>query len=189
MIRIGILGHIGSGKSYIAKQFGYPVFDADQEVSNLYKKNKSSFKELKKILPNYVKTFPIRKDELVKAIIDKNVNLKKINKVIHPKIRKKMNNFLNKNKKKKLVILDIPLLLENKLNKKNDILIFVQAKRKEIYKNLKKRGNFNIKLIKKFKQIQSSIEFKKKKSDFVIKNNFKHNYVRKNVKQILKKIL
>ena len=79
--------------------------------------------------------------------------------------------------------------MENKLNKKNDILIFVQAKRKEIYKNLKKRGNFNIKLIKKFKQIQSSIEFKKKKSDFVIKNNFKHNYVRKNVKQILKKIL
>ena len=102
MIRIGILGHIGSGKSYIAKQFGYPVFDADQEVSKLYKKNKSSFKELKKILPNYVKTFPIRKDELVKAIIDKNVNLKKINKVIHPKIRKKMNNFLNKNKKKKI---------------------------------------------------------------------------------------
>jgi len=100
-----------------------------------------------------------------------------------------MNKFLIKNKKKKIIVLDIPLLLENKLNKKNDILIFVQAKRKEIYKNLKKRGNFNIKLIKKFKQIQSSIEFKKKKSDFVIKNNFKHNYVRKNVKQILKKIL
>ena len=189
MIRIGILGHIGSGKSHVAKQFGYPVFDADKEVSKLYKKNKPSFKALKKVLPNHVKSFPIKKIELVKAIMENNINLKKINKIIHPKIRIKMNNFLTKNKKKKLVILDIPLLLENKLNKKDDILIFVQAKKNEIYKNLKKRGNFNVKLIKKFKQIQSPIEFKKKKSDFVIKNNFKHNYVRKNVKQILKKIL
>ena len=40
MIRIGILGDIGSGKSYIAKCFGYPVFNADKEVSKLYKKNK-----------------------------------------------------------------------------------------------------------------------------------------------------
>ena len=39
MIRIGILGDIGSGKSYVANQFGYPVFNADHEVSKLYKKN------------------------------------------------------------------------------------------------------------------------------------------------------
>ena len=41
MIRIGILGDIGSGKSFIAKNFGYPVFNADNEVANLYKKIKS----------------------------------------------------------------------------------------------------------------------------------------------------
>ena len=39
MIRIGILGNIGSGKSYIANSFGYPVFNADYEVSKLYKKS------------------------------------------------------------------------------------------------------------------------------------------------------
>ena len=39
MIRIGILGDIGSGKSYVARSFGYPVFDADNEVSKLYKKD------------------------------------------------------------------------------------------------------------------------------------------------------
>ena len=40
MIRIGILGDIGSGKSFVSKAFGYPVFNADSEVGKLYKKNR-----------------------------------------------------------------------------------------------------------------------------------------------------
>ena len=54
MIRIGIVGDIGSGKSYVAKQFGYPVFNADFEVNKIYKKNKKCFIKLKKIFPNYI---------------------------------------------------------------------------------------------------------------------------------------
>ena len=51
MKRIGILGDIGSGKSYVAKKFGYPVFNADEEVSILYKKNRKILFKLNKILP------------------------------------------------------------------------------------------------------------------------------------------
>ena len=47
MIKIGILGDIGSGKSFVAKQFGYPVFNADKEVSDIYKNDKSCFKKIK----------------------------------------------------------------------------------------------------------------------------------------------
>ena len=57
MIRIGILGDIGSGKSYVANNFGYPVFNADYEVSKLYKKNKKIFKKLNKKLPKYISLF------------------------------------------------------------------------------------------------------------------------------------
>ena len=73
-----------------------------------------------------------------------------------------MNNFLKKNRKKKIVILDIPLLMENKINKKKDILIFVEAKKKEINKRLKKRPNFNSKILKSLKKVQLPLEFKKK---------------------------
>ena len=118
MIRIGILGDIGSGKSYIAKNFGYPVFNADIEVSKLYKKDKKIFYKLKKILPKYIYSFPIKKNEITQAILVDKFNLKKIIKIIHLEIRKKMNIFLKKNKNKKIVILDIPLLLENKIKKK-----------------------------------------------------------------------
>jgi dephospho-CoA kinase len=97
-----------------------------------------------------------------------------------------MNNFIKKHRNKKFVILDIPLLIENKLNKKKDILIFVDAKKKEINKRLKKRDNISVKILKKF---QLPVELKKKKADFVIKNNFKSNSIKKNVKIVLRKIL
>ena len=187
MIRIAILGDIGSGKSYVAKLFGYPVFDADSEVTRLYKKSKRCYKKLKKALPVHIVSFPVKKNELSQAIISDQNNLKKIVKIVHPEVRNSMNNFIKKNKNKKIIILDIPLLLENKINKKKDVLIFVDAKKKEINKRLKKR--FNLKVVKKFKKLQLPIELKKQQSDFIIKNNFRSNSTKKNVKKILEKIL
>jgi dephospho-CoA kinase len=142
MIKIGILGDIGSGKSYVAKCFGYPVFNADSEVSKLYKKDRKIFNKLKKVLPKYFRSFPIDKLEISKAILANKSNLNKIVKIIHLEIKKKMKTFLKKNENKKIVILDIPLLLENRINKKKDVLVFVESKKSEILRRLKKRKNF-----------------------------------------------
>ena len=129
MIRVGILGDIGSGKSHIAKNFGYPVFNADSEVGELYKKDRKIFNKLKKVLPKYIYSFPVNKKEISNAILANKSNLKKIVKIVHLEIRKKMNIFIKKNINQKIVILDIPLLLENKINTKNDILVFVLSKK------------------------------------------------------------
>ena len=188
MIRIAVLGDIGSGKSYVAKQFGYPVFSADAEVVKLYRKSRKCYNKLKKTLPNYITSFPVKKSELLKAIMVNRYNLKKIVRIVHPEVRTSMNKFIKKNKNKKFVILDIPLFLENKMNKQNDILIFIDAKKKEINKRLKKRNNKNLKIIKKFKKLQLPVEFKKKQSDFSIKNNFRNNFTKKSVRKILEKI-
>ena len=188
MIRIGILGDIGSGKSYVASKFGYPVFNADYEVAQLYQRDKKIFTKLKKTLPKFIQSFPIKKKEVSNAILANNNNLKKIVKIVHIEIRKKMNDFLKKHKHRRFVILDIPLLLENKINKKKDILVFVQSNQSDILKRLKKRKNFNQKIFKKFKNIQYPISYKKKKSDFIIKNNFKKNSVINGIKNIQKEI-
>jgi len=189
MIRIAVIGDIGSGKSYVARLFGYPVFNADIEVSKLYRKSKKCYRKLKKILPNYITSFPVKKSKLSNAIVSNQKNLKKINKIVHPEVRLKMNNFINKHRNKKFVILDIPLLIENKINKKNDILIFVDAKNKDIYKRLKKRNKTSIKIVKKLKKVQLAVERKKKKADFIIKNDFRNNSTKKNVKRLKEKIL
>ena len=189
MIKIAILGDIGSGKSFVAKQFGYPVFNADNEVKKIYKNDRNCYKKLKKVLPKHLLSFPINKKEITKSILSNQKNLQKIIKIVHPIVRIKMNKFIDKNKKKKLIIFDFPLLLGNKIEKKANILIFVEAEKKEIIKNLKKRKNYNFEMIKILKKFQLSLKYKKKKSDFVIKNNFKIYSVKNSVKLIKNKIL
>ena len=78
---------------------------------------------------------------------------------------------------------------ENKLNNKKDILIFVQSKKLKILERLKKRINFNEKLWEKFKSIQLPLDYKKKKSNFIIKNNFTNKPVKKSIERVLKEIL
>ena len=188
MIRIGIIGGIGSGKSYVAKSFGYPVFNADNEVSKLYEKNLNVYKKLKKSLPKYIFEFPVDKIQLTKAILANNSNLKKIIKIVHKEIRNKLRSFINKNKNKKIVILDIPLLLENKINKKKDILVYVESSKIDILRNLKNRKNFNIKILNKFKKIQLPLAYKKRNSTFIIRNKFTQKSVKDGIKKILKTI-
>ena len=189
MIRIATVGEIGSGKSYVAKLLGFPVFNADVQINKIYKNNYKCFLLLKKKIPKFIKSYPIKKSEILKAILANKNNLKKITNTVHPIIRLNMLNFIKKNKKKKAIVLDIPLYFENKINKKGDVIIFVEAKKNEINYRLKRRPNFNFKIFNKFKKIQLPVHFKKKKANFIIKNNFKNVSLKKNVKIIRKKIL
>ena len=192
MIKICVVGEIGSGKTYVSRLFAgnkYPLFNADEEVSKIYSTNKKVFNKLKKIFPRLVTTFPINKLELIKIVLSSINNLKKIIKIIHPEVRKKMNLFLKKNKSKKVVILDIPLLLENKLNQETDVIIFVEAKKNLIQKNLEKRIGYNKKIIEMLKKIQLTKEEKKLAADIVVENNFNPQNTRLRVKQVLDRIL
>ncbi len=65
MIKIGILGDIGSGKSYVANAFGYPVFNADKEVVKLYNKDKKIYYKLKKFYQNILAHFQLIKKKLL----------------------------------------------------------------------------------------------------------------------------
>ena len=186
---IGILGDIGSGKSFVARQFGYPVFNADKEVNKIYKNNKSCFKKLRNKLPKHIKSYPINKSELTKAILSNKYNLKKIVSIVHPLVRKKMNLFLSKNSNKKLVVLDIPLLIENNLNAKKDILVFVDSKKSQINSRLKKRKNYNKKILENLRKLQKNLSYKKKLSTYTIKNDFKLLTIKKRVKFIKDQIL
>ena len=188
MRRIALVGDIGSGKTFYSKLFKYPVFNADIIVSNLYQKDKFLFKKIKKKFPNKIGSFPMKKEELLEIIFQKKKNLNILGKIIHPIVRKKMKNFLKKNKKKKFVVLDVPLFLENKLNIRKDTIVFIEAEKKKINQKLNKRKNINLKLINKLRKNQLPIRLKKKKSTYVMKNNFVRNTAKKNVKLIMKKI-
>jgi len=187
MKTISIIGEIGSGKTHVANNFGYVVFNADKEINKIYKKNRKCFKLLKKQFPYNISKFPISKKELSNLILEKKNNILLVGKIVHPFVRKNLNTFLKKNKKKNKV-LDIPLLLENKINIKGNILIFVKSKRFKIIKFLKKRANFNEKLYNIMRQNQFKPNYKEKKADYIIINNFKNRTILKEILSIKNKL-
>lgn len=189
MIRIGIMGSIGSGKTFVAKLFKYPVFIADNEVRNIYKNSKVCFKRLKKKLPDYITTFPVKKSELINAINNDKKNLNKISSIVHPLVRKKMQNFIKKNKNGKIVVLDVPLLIENKLNKKKDVLIFVKSSKSKILARLRRRKAFNKQIFKSLKENQIVLSKKKKLANYIVDNNFPLNIMKKKINLLKQKII
>ena len=189
MIRIGVIGGIGSGKTFISKLFKSPVFNADKEVEFLYKNNLECYKKLKKKLPRFVKSFPISKSQLIKAINEDKKNLKRISSVVHPLVRKKLKSFLNKNKKNKIIVLDIPLLIENKLYNKKDILIFVKSNRNKVINRLRKRKNYNKKILSNLRKNQANLLKKRKLANYIVDNNFSPNIMKKKISLLKNKIL
>jgi len=126
---------------------------------------------------------------LIDAITANRKNLKKISSIIHPIVRNRMKKFLKEKKKYKFIILDIPLLVENKLNKKDDVLIFVKSNKNKTLRRLKKRGNFNKKILKNLKESQSLLSKKKKLANYVVDNNFSINIMKKKIKLIKNEII
>ena len=186
MIRIALVGEIASGKTFVSKCFRLPIFNADQEVKKIYKNNKSCFKKLNIKFPKNIKNYPIKKSQ-IKQILNKS-NIKILSKIVHPYVRLNLKKFEKQNRYKKFIILDIPLLIENKLYRKSDILIGVKTSKKIIVNRLKKRGNYNKKILNILSSQQLNIKKKLKLCDFIIENNSHKNNILKQVK-IIKKYL
>ena len=100
-----------------------------------------------------------------------------------------MNTFLKKNKKNKIVVLDVPLLVENKLYKKDHILIFVNSKKNKVIKRLKKRKNYNANILKKLKENQVMLSKKRKLAKYIVDNNYSPNIMKKKINILRKTIL
>ena len=140
MIKIGLTGSIASGKTTASKIISNkrgPLFSADKTVKKLYTQN--SFKKLiaKRLNLHINRDF---KKEVRKKILKKRENLKKLEKIIHPIVRQEMFIFLKKNRNKKYLFFEIPLLIESKLTKYFDIIIFIRSKKKLRLKRYKLKG-------------------------------------------------
>ena len=185
MKRIGITGSLASGKSSAGKILGKkgPVFSADKVVKKLY-----SRKRFKKYLSKKLK---IANSTNLKSLIKKKI-LKdksffiKLEKIIHPLVRNEMTNFIKKHKNKKFTFFEIPLLVESRLMKKFDLILFIKAKRSLRMKRFRQKGGnkvfFNILNAK-----QLSDKNKAKHCDYVVVNEKNLDILKKNLLDILER--
>tara|TARA_Y100000992_G_C21125927_1_gene424255 strand:- start:27 stop:605 length:579 start_codon:yes stop_codon:yes gene_type:complete len=183
MIKIGITGSIASGKTTAARIFAgkrYPLFNADKEVKDLYNQKYFKSKISKKFKIQNTKNI---KSKIKKIIINNKVLIKDVEKIIHPLVRRKIKIFIKKNKKKKFIFFEIPLLIESKLMKDYDVIIFINSKKKIRLKRYLKRGRdkkiFNL-LDKRQLPPSKKIKF----CDYVINNNKNLKKLKKVIKSI-----
>ena len=191
MVRVGILGSVGSGKSFVAnifKELGFNIFSADNEVANIYKNNKIVNKKISKFFKLKLYKGKINKQELRDTLKKNPKKFKFLNKIIHPIVRKRLAIFLSRFKKNKLVVLDIPLLVENKMFNFVDILILVKTRSRSFLSRIKKRKNLDKQFLNILKKQQANEKIKENYADFIIYNSSK-NKVKLQVKNIIDKIL
>jgi len=185
MIKIGLTGSIASGKTTASKIISGrrgPLFSADKVVKELYKQN--SFKRIvaKKLNFQLNKDF---KNTVKKKILKKKENLKKLEQVIHPLVRRKMLFFSNKNKNKKFLFFEIPLLIESNLTKYFDSIIFIKSKNSLRLKRYILKGG-NVKLFSLLNKHQLKDIKKMKFCDHIVVNNKSLSVLKKKLLNIIK---
>ena len=188
MIKIGITGSLASGKSTVAKlisQNKHPIFNADNAVKTLYKKRIFTKKIQKQFHFKNTRNLKNKIKNLIKK--DKKI-LKKLEMILHPLVRKEMGAFIKRKKNNKITIFEIPLLIESKLTRYFDFVVFVGAKKNiRLRRYVAKGGNKKIFTILEKRQKKPSKKIKV--SDHVIYNNKSIKSLKKNIKKILKEIL
>jgi dephospho-CoA kinase len=191
MVRVGILGSVGSGKTFIAnifKELSFNIFSADNEVANIYKNNKIVNRKIAKFFKLKLYNGKINKQDLRDSLKKNPKKFKFLNKIIHPIVRKRLAIFLSRFKKNKLIVLDIPLLVENKMLNFVDILVLVKTRSNSFLSRIKKRKNLDKQFLNILKKQQVSEKIKETYADFIIYNSSK-NKVKLQVKNIIDKIL
>jgi dephospho-CoA kinase len=202
---IGLTGGVASGKNFVAEVFqknGAAIFDADKEVHELLESHAEAIKEVKKNFPESVIGEKISRKLLGQIVFSDPQKLKILEKIIHVKVREKYRIFLQKavKEKKKLVVLNIPLLLETqsyKCDKVVAIIVSEEVQKKRFLKRAKKTDPENFlhekeNLIHKFEKIKSQQidNLKREKhADFVINNSLTKAFTIEQVKKIIAEIL
>jgi dephospho-CoA kinase len=188
VIKVGVTGSIGMGKSTVAdmfKNFGYPVFDADKAVHDLYEKGGAGIDIIKSFYPAAVVNSAVDREILRSYIAENPDKIRELEILIHPLVKKLRDDFLKTNQNKELLVFDIPLLFETGLNKNMDITVVVSAPYHVQHKRVMSREGMTEKIFSGLLAKQISDDEKKTMADIVIKTDESLNMTKSKVKEFI----
>lgn len=192
MIKIGLTGSIGMGKSETARIFsglGIPVYDADASVHKLYESGKAGAIAIKKIFPEAISDDgSVDRKILGGIVVGNKTNIKKLEDIIHPLLKNDRLDFFEKNINEKIVVLDIPLLFETKGESQVDYVVVVSTSDNIQKQRVLERPDMTEDKFEKILLSQMPNEAKCKKADFIIDTSISIDDAKKQVLNILKKI-
>ena len=190
--KLGITGSIGMGKSQTANFFadeGFPVWDADKTVHNIYKRGQEGYDTIKKLSKSYVNNHEVDRKKILESASKKKDLLSEIEVKIHPILKKKRNEFIMKQADKPILIFDIPLLFETGEYDWFDGILVVKTNPREQERRVLKRGSMTKEQFQKINAKQINIEEKCQLADFIIETDLGLRHVKTEVKKIIQIIL
>ena len=178
---VAITGGIGSGKTTLSKylnNYGFAVHESDKVVSSIYNKPSKLFINIlkKNISNDVVKRGRVNKKKVAHFLFNNNQIKKNLEDYIHKEVEKSRTHFIKKNSrnKKGVVFIDIPLLLEKKLEKKFSLVICVISQKKIRSQRVLKNKKFSKAILKKILASQTTDKERKSRSHIIIYNIRQH---------------
>ena len=192
MIKIGLTGSIGMGKTETAKIFNslkIPVYDADASVHKIYESGNIGALAIKDIFPEAISADgSVDREILGSIVVGNKTNIKKLEKIIHPLLKEDRIDFFKKNINEEIVVLDIPLLLETNGESQVDYVVVVSTSENIQKQRVLKRSNMTEDKFEKILLSQMPNDIKCQKADFIIDTSISIDDAKKQVLNILKKI-
>ena len=193
MLKVGITGGIGSGKSTVSRFFselGVPVYDSDQRAKSLMQHDDSIIIKIKKEFgdDSYLNNM-LNRSHIAEIVFKNELKLKQLNAIVHPVVRTDFNNWLSQNSNAKFVIKEAAIMIESGAYKDLDKLIVVNANREQKIKWIKKRDHLLLEDIENRIQNQLSDKIRNQYADFIIENNSSKKELKQQVLSIYNKLV
>jgi dephospho-CoA kinase len=190
IIKIGITGGIGSGKSLASNYLmskGFYVIFADKIAKKLYKENKLLLKKLILEFGNGIldENGNLSIPNARKIIFSSKKNIKRVNNIVHPFVFKEFDRLIKKTKKN-VIFVEAAIMFETGSYKNYDYILLIYANKENRIKRIMKRDNVSRKYAEKIINLQMDENLKAKKADFVIKNNYSINELYNNLDGFIK---
>lgn len=195
MIRIGLTGGIGSGKSTVSsilKERGIPIVDADIISRDVLKEYPQILKEVKSIFGEdfFDENGIFKRKEFGNFIFQSDDKRKRYESIIMPFIKGEIFNKINNLEEdyKDICVLDAPTLIENGLHKYMDINVLVWVDKQTQINRVKKRDDLTEEQITSRINSQMSLDKKKRYADFVLNNSNSLDETKKQLEEMLEQI-
>lgn len=193
MIRIGLTGSVGMGKSETAKMFaaeGIPVFDADAEVHRLYDVGGAAVPVINSAFPGVVVDGKVDRQRLANRVLNEPDELSRLEAIVHPLVERARANALRKAEADgaSMILFDIPLLFEKDRISEVDVIIVVSAPEAVQRQRVLERPGMTVEKLQSILSRQTPDEEKRQRADFVIETDKGLDAARGQVKQIIDKL-
>jgi dephospho-CoA kinase len=192
MIRIGLTGSIGMGKSAVAAMFaqaGVPVFDADAEVHRLQGQGGALVGAIERRFPGTTTTMGVDRKALGAAVMGRPAELRALEYIVHPAVFRARQRFLRSHRSRPMIILDIPLLFE-KANRKAsrkpvDMIVVVSAPAWMQAKRVLARPGMTAQRLRQIRALQTPDQAKRRRADVVIETGCLRHKTRRAVHRLI----